>query len=88
MTTLTIAPHGSARVHTVEVPSEHPVAIAPEDSGTVDVSAFGANVMIRFGSPEADAPDCVVIHDGDHRTVQMEMPAYARSFADRPLDDY
>lgn len=87
MTKLTITRYGTARVHTIDVPSEHAVPIATEDSGTVDAVATGANVLIRFGSPDADAGDFVVIHDGDHRTVAIETPAYARAFADRPLDD-
>jgi hypothetical protein len=88
MTTLTITRSGSARVHTIVVPSEHAVPIATEDSGTVDAVAAGANVVIRFGSPDADARGFVVIHDGDHRKVSIENPAYARAFTDRPLDDY
>lgn len=86
MTTLTITRSGSARV--LIVPSEHAVPIATEDSGTVDAAAAGTNVVIRFGSPDAGARDSVVIHDGDHRKVWIENPAYARAFADRPLDDY
>jgi hypothetical protein len=87
MTTLTITPHGSTRVHTIEVPSDHAVPIGDEDAGVVDAVALGANVVIRFGSPDADARDYVVVHDGDHRTVDIEPPAYARAFDDRPLDD-
>lgn len=88
MTTLTLTPRGGSRVHTIDVPSDHAIAIAAEDHGIVDAVAVGANVVIRFGSPDADARDFVVIHEGAHRTVEIETPAYARAFTDRPLDDY
>ena len=87
MTTLTITRSGSLRAHTMIVPSDHAVRIATEDSGTVDAVAAGANVVIRFGSPGADARDFIVVHDGDHQTVEIENPAYAWAFTDRPLDD-
>ena len=88
MTTLTITPRGTSRIHTIDVPSDHAVAIADEDSGMVDAVAAGANVLIRFGSPDVDARGFVVIHDGDHCTLKLETPAYAHAFTDRPVDDY
>jgi hypothetical protein len=87
MTTLTITPRGGANIRKIDVPSGDAVLVAPNGSGTVDMAASGANVLIRFGSPEADARDFIVVHDGDHRTVKLVAPAYARAFRDRPLDD-
>lgn len=88
MTTLTIIHRGSTKVQKIDVPSRKAVLIAPDNSGTVEMAASGANVLIRFGSPDADARDFIVVHDGDRQTVKSMPPVYARAFTDRPLDDY
>lgn len=69
MTTLTITSRDRPGIQKIEVPARDAVLIAPDGSGTVDMAATGANVLVRFGSPAADARDFIVVHDGDHREL-------------------
>jgi len=46
-----------------------------------------AKQHLRFGSPGPEARDFVVVHEGEHQTVTLSLPAYAESFHDRPLQD-
>jgi hypothetical protein len=87
MTTLKITSRDRPGIQKIEIPARDAVLIAPDGSGTVDMAATGANVLVRFGSPAADARDFIVVHDGDHRRVKLVAPAYALAFHDRPLDD-
>jgi hypothetical protein len=47
MTTLTITPRGSTKIQKIDVPSWDAVLTAPDSSGTVEMAASGANVLIR-----------------------------------------
>lgn len=88
MTTLTITPRGSTKVQTIHISNERAAPIGSDETGQVDVVATGGDVLIRFGSPDPDAYDSVVIRDGDHRTLEIEPPAYAMTVPDGSLAEY